>query len=739
MWFRAHSLVSKLLLIPSALTIAAVAGCSSDKDPACGGVVGADGVCYAKCEQSDCASPGQRCVAPDGVPEGACFSPCETNATCGVGFQCGEHADTEGQSGRFCLPRSSFKDANQQPLKPGRVGDACAAPAECDQGHGVHCENGACTDAPADEGAQCTIDAACDASKGLKCVDGSCQVVPSQVGEECGGNRTCGEGLGCLDGHCHRGCERVGEGCADGFECVSIEGQSVRGVCTKQKTAHEQGQFGTSCPNGNDECDAGNGWFCVGLKGTASAYCSQKNGCEQDSECPSGYWCGAVTNVSDAKVIDYDHPIKTCMKRDFCAPCQTDLDCSFQLGAVCRPDVNGENFCTLPCEADKNSCMIGTACVAGQDGANYCRPDVGFCHASEPTGCGPCRIDSDCGPGGLCREGSFGYKPTMKWCSTPCGGPDADGKNTCPVANNGNEMVCLDENLLTLGGPITEDAGNSVYKHCYAPYTVDNTDVGRGADPAIGECGNAKREGDEECDDANKSSTDGCSKDCKVTDACRFTVAEPNGDDNMVLMQNGAEVSKIPASCRTFLVEGSIEEAGDIDVIPFVLPDGNNTWIDVFTDTINTCNADLMAEVRGGDVDLSVPCEKLSDEIMNLAESKLCSDGKLGCGSCTTPGLCGVCDDDSGIGNCPRLLASTLTSYGQYTVKFDSTEKKLRIYARNKTKTVGKYLVVGSRLETGLGGSPLYAPGLSCWLLSATLVAPCRRTLRSSRRAPAAL
>jgi hypothetical protein len=720
MWFRARPLLSKLLIVPSALLLlTSLVGCSSDADPPaaiCGGVE-RGGVCYAKCVPTDCSAT-QKCVAPDGFEEGGCFATCTTAANCGIGQSCLDRTDMQGAPGKFCMARSQAKDpATQLPFHDGKVGDVCSGPVDCDAEHDVRCVSGTCTVGPGQEGELCAGDANCDAGKGLKCQAGACTLVPSGPGEPCSDTRSCVDGLGCHNDRCLYGCDRIQGSCAEGYECLGIANQAVKGVCVPVHPEAGDAQYGAACPAGATSCNADAGFVCVGTKGDANAYCSKKDGCTTDEECPSGFWCGATTSPKGKTDIDFDNPVRICMRREFCGPCNSDVDCSYQLGAICAPDINGEKFCSLPCDPEKNSCIIGASCITGDDGGTFCRPDVGYCHSAEPKGCDPCRIDADCGPNSLCREGSFGYKPTVRWCSTPCGEPDEDGKNPCPVAPNGNEMVCLDENLLTLGGPIDSTASNAVYKHCYSPFTVDNSQSANGADPGNGACGNARREGAEECDDNNTSTADGCGNDCLITEKCRFTVGADNGDGTPTLMQNGAPVAAIGSSCKSFLVEGSIEAAGDIDAIPFKLPDGQYAWVDVFTDAPGTCNADLVAEARAGEIDLNIPCEKLSTETMDLANSKLCSDGKLGCGSCTTPGICGTCDDDSGIGNCPRMLINTSTSYGgQYAIKYDSVDKVIRIYARDPAKTVDKYVVIVSRLPYDAAQqSPKYGPGLSCY------------------------
>jgi cysteine-rich repeat protein len=613
-----------------------------------------------------------------------------------------------------------------QPKPPQVVGEgeACSDTAICDDAQQLTCVDGACQKAPpkAGPGEACSDQILCDTAQLLSCVDGACVVQPAGPGEPCSETRACkaDSGLACAQGYCRATCSSVADGCASGFECLALpagDPSGAPGVCLPGGKLSGPGQYGTFCPDAMI-CDKAAGFFCKGVPGDASAFCTQKDGCATDTDCPAAFWCGSVTNpIDDKGNIDFDHPIKACLTREFCSPCATDLDCSAKTGGICVPDVNGEKFCSLPCNPGKNSCQIGVSCVDLGDGRSACRPDVGVCHVADaPKGCDPCRIDTDCGPGGLCNNGAVGNKPGMRWCSTPCGGPDASGKNTCPIAPNGAEMVCLDENELSLGGPFDSTQPNSIYKRCYKPLTVDNTDAFKGKDPTNNACGNSKREGDEECDDGNKTTTDGCDN-CKIIPTCRFTLAEPNDDGKTTLMQDGMPFDKVPTFCKSVLVEGSIEAAGDIDSLLFSLPDGASAWAELFTDKPGACSGDLLLEIRGGNVDLNVKCKDLSASVKNLdgETPSLCPDNAtLGCGSCDTPGICGSCDDDSGIGDCPKMLISSTLQFQGYKVKFDSAVKTARIYARDPSATVANYILVVDRLTPGDQG-PASPPGLGCY------------------------
>ena len=162
--------------------------------------------------------------------------------------------------------------------------------------------------------------------------------------------------------------------------------------------------------------------------------------------------------------------------------------------------------------------------------------------------------------------------------------------------------------------------------------------------------------------------------------------------------------------CKSFKVEGAIESAGDIDTIAVLVHNSTDLWVDTFTSTVGSCTADLVTEGRAWKngvyttdetfLDLSVPCEALSDRLENyMTDGTACagSPTHLGCGTCDGAGMCGVCDNDSGIGNCARMHVSTMTDFYGYPVYFDGRYKMLRVYASDSSATVGNYILIGNR------------------------------------------
>ncbi len=647
MRFRPAVLLALPAMIAALVVGLPACGGSEDEAPAsvCKGVRRADGGCYAKCDPASCAD-GAECVTTELAKEGDCMTQCAKTSDCPVGAACTEQTRQEsGETAQFCTPRIYLADEAGKAKLPGLPGDSCASNVECDDGHGV------------------------------RCVDGACTFVPT-----CTSLRDCPT--------------------ADGTACQTRDGFTG---CFPSKD-HGKGQYGSVCPNGNGDCDAGAGFVCVGTAGDIDAYCAKrgKDVCKSDSDCSPGFWCGETTPVDDKNNKLWGETAAICLRRSFCAPCSSDLDCSQQPGAVCVPDAQGERFCSLPCDPGKPSCRRGAECVDTGGGAFACRPLAGACHAKgAPSGCDACRIDKDCGSGAVCRGSKEGFAPTVTTCAVPCGPKDADGKASCPNAPNGFEMVCLDENQFDSGffsGPYSSKDGNALYGLCYPPFTVKNESEFPGKVPPRDVCGNAIREGKEECDDSNSSIGDGCDIDCKITDDCRFRVEEPNGDDARKLVGPTGPVDRVPPECDTFMVEGAIETGGDIDAIDFDIDGGQYDSVSVYTDEIGACTADLVAEVRTGTVDMTKTCKDLHGPMECGASNA--------CGSCSNDGQCGACDDDGGYGKCPRMMITHSGGPAQkgskivlQTTKYSGPEQRLRIYAKSPAATVSKYLVVVERLQ----------------------------------------
>ncbi len=226
----------------------------------------------------------------------------------------------------------------------------------------------------------------------------------------------------------------------------------------------------------------------------ADAYCG-KHDCSTDADCPGGFWCGVtmdphgICNSMPAKgdnnhcgttadpCIDpanfgtdgatyFEGSLcilrRTCMKREACAPCETDLDCSRVDNQRCV-QVGPAKNCAVNCNTDSD-CEDDFTCQA-----NSCVPRFGACKG-QGNFCEPCLSDDDCGGVGTtmaCIQGSGNQKACFDLSF-----PDACTTNAdCPAAPGGKHGTCLDENFGV--GP-----GDSVYHRCYLPINLSTNKTG---------------------------------------------------------------------------------------------------------------------------------------------------------------------------------------------------------------------------------------------------------------------
>lgn len=338
------------------------------------------------------------------------------------------------------------------------AGEVCAAWRFDDGSEGTFCSafDGRFT--------ACDDDEACDSDAGFRCVEGTC-TVPCRA---------------------HRDCASVGR-CAslgDGTYCVA-------------DTPARSGRYFGPCPRGNADCDQDAGFLCVGAgEGDLDSYCTTD--CTSDDECPEGYRCGAMrvppcgracgvsgtggnTNCAPTNEIGegrrYQCGVLTairhvCVRRTFCAPCETDEDCLAVPGQICARDASGERICTVPCDPSADSCPWGNAAECGlfdaERGIPTCSHRFGSCRGSG-KGCEPCLEDADCGSSGICASFSFSRERFCIDLTTSCDcGDDADENGTClghgcPDSPGGLPMTCLDE----------RGASDPLNERCFGASDVD--------------------------------------------------------------------------------------------------------------------------------------------------------------------------------------------------------------------------------------------------------------------------
>ena len=327
----------------------------------------------------------------------------------------------------------------------------------------------------------------------------------------------CAAGNACLDDGsgsgetCHKVCTSQND-CPFGYYCNDGQlGSQGKNWCVENtnyppEAAH---QWNSSCPaSGGEEnasCDWADSFACYGNAPTdAMSFCTEY-GCSQDSDCKGGWWC-STQNVGP-NVVSADPTFgKTrtlCLKRLYCAPCQTDHDCYSDADTTqqhCVADTNGSGYCTPQCTGDANcaldaTCVAqwpvcipakGDACVSDDDcppvgGAyqhcdsgmctpecgssadctpgqtcqnlNVCVPRAGVC-VGDGGFCSPCRSDADC-KNGFCLSGA--PFSTERFCSAASTAAQCDSSVMdppgCPVpkaSDNWKLVECPDTTDKTL-------------------------------------------------------------------------------------------------------------------------------------------------------------------------------------------------------------------------------------------------------------------------------------------------
>jgi hypothetical protein len=296
--------------------------------------------------------------------------------------------------------------------------DPCTSP-QCGAGAGGTTSGGGSGGgSEAARSGPCTSDTTCDTAHGFSCTAGECRY-PCRSHYDC-------EGQGVCD------------------TVLATDGTRVGTYCTLFDEPVPPGQYYTHCPS-YTECSADAGFVCLGSGvGDSDAYCSAA--CRADEDCPTGFFCDAVSDSTGKDAL-------YCVRRRFCAPCETDADCLLVSGQICARDQGGEKICTQLCDTSVDSCPWGNAAICGtwddELGAATCAHRYGSCHG-EGKGCEPCVRDSDC-PTGLCYGSSYTGE---RWCidtsvDCNCDGLETSqhvcsGGNNCPRSPGGLKMSCFD-------------------------------------------------------------------------------------------------------------------------------------------------------------------------------------------------------------------------------------------------------------------------------------------------------
>jgi hypothetical protein len=265
-------------------------------------------------------------------------------------------------------------------------------------------------------------------------------------------------GFLCVQGECRHPC-RSHYDCAEEGVCRALAGESEHYCDLSSDPAAGTYQY---CPNG-DECPEG--LECLGAgPGDSRAYCSAPcpNG---DADCAPGFFCDPITGADGA-------PVPFCVRRPFCAPCESDADCLAVPGQICARDQSGAKMCTKLCDLAVDSCTWGNATECGvwdsELGLPTCAHRFGACRGQGKS-CEPCTRDADC-PTGFCHGSGFTGE---RWCvdqsvTCDCEGLDAEQNicengNGCPVSPGGAKMMCFDDERF---------AGDPFGHHCFGATTM---------------------------------------------------------------------------------------------------------------------------------------------------------------------------------------------------------------------------------------------------------------------------
>jgi hypothetical protein len=319
------------------------------------------------------------------------------------------------------------------------------------------------------------VGAACPST----CADATCQddetPPPTTDGGRftpCATDATCdtAHGFACVAGECRHAC-RTHFDCFGIGTCAPLAGSAAT-YCALLPAPLPAGGYYTTCPSGT-ECTTP-GFVCLGAGvGDLDAYCS--GSCSGDVDCPAGFFCDLVRGENDQTE-------NRCVRRSFCAPCETDVDCLALPDGICARDPSGEKTCTRRCDPAAGSCPWGNAAECGvfdpDVGAPTCAHRFGSCKGTGKS-CEPCVRAEDCGSG-ICNSSSFTEE---RWCvdttvECDCAGLATNdgvcgGANGCPRSPGGVGMLCYDD---------PADQQSTAARRCFA----GNPAGGIGASPQLG-------------------------------------------------------------------------------------------------------------------------------------------------------------------------------------------------------------------------------------------------------------
>jgi hypothetical protein len=300
---------------------------------------------------------------------------------------------------------------------------------------------------------------------------------------DCAPNNVCVAENG--DTKCRRLCSSQFDpatGCPFNFTCVT---RAQGDYCSQNALVLnkvDKGQWGAPCNpargrDANVDCDIDQEFRCYGESPSdANSYCTRFD-CTDDRQCGAGMYCATVNRYPDvtSAIRSIKSTTRVCLKRAYCAPCASDVDCPSDGGKIshCIADAAMGHYCTVECDSDM-ACNNEAKCTNTPDAPKkVCVQRAGVC-IGDGSICAPCRSDKDC-PRGLCEKTEYS---TERWCTVQSGVPCTQARpdGDCPLMVNGAAKAgCFTSNepqwqnqctgFFTLGQPPDQDT----VAGCYTP------------------------------------------------------------------------------------------------------------------------------------------------------------------------------------------------------------------------------------------------------------------------------
>lgn len=375
-------------------------GACSEELPFCfGGYVNEAGECEGLCRSESCLE-GNKCV----------------NNRCVL--ECTSHTQCAADGTQDCAP-AKVDDGDKQDIL------ACLPNAKA-YGFGVSCPFGV----------------ECGGLKSCPSTGTPCYL------DQCGGNPAactpdvdfCRDRANCLAGKCpdKTPCTVLTckpEECVAPLSCLTSGEGDVNSYCTKQDCA--------------SDADCAGGYYC-GVTRDPHGICNSMNPAKGDNgicgktneACIDRATIGATDSTFEGQLCILR---KTCVKRETCSPCESDVDCSQLPNNVCIALANDSTKRCAPTCTKSADCGPSFECLpvdaAAPDGPRACHHRFGACVGTGKY-CEPCTNDTDCGPltgTSVCLELSDGSRNCLDltYDSVTCTS-DAD----CPASPSGKHAQC---------------------------------------------------------------------------------------------------------------------------------------------------------------------------------------------------------------------------------------------------------------------------------------------------------